>query len=101
MTKRLGADRVVPADLSEPPQGGTQSKGEITRYRKASEERIDSRRAMGSPFDRLRTGLAEHSTDDLDRDEGWEGGEPRPKGPTGGKAKPGITYRWRERRERR
>ena len=29
-----------------------------------------------------------------------EGGEPRPTGPTGGKATPGITVSWRERRER-
>ena len=32
--------------------------------------------------------LAEHSTD--------EGGEPTPKGPTGGKATPGMTFCWRE-----
>jgi len=31
--------------------------------------------------------LAEHSTD--------EGGEPKPKGPAGGKAKPGMTFCWR------
>jgi hypothetical protein len=36
--------------------------------------------------------LAEHSTD--------EGGEPRPKGPTGGKAKPGIAFQWKETGER-
>ena len=35
--------------------------------------------------------LAEHSTE--------EGGEPRPTGPTGGKATPGITFWWMERRE--
>jgi len=35
--------------------------------------------------------LAEHSTD--------EGGELRPTGPTGGKATPGITVNWRDRRE--
>ena len=35
--------------------------------------------------------LAEHST--------GEGGEPRPTGPTGGKATPGITLSWRDRRE--
>jgi hypothetical protein len=36
--------------------------------------------------------LAEHSTE--------EGGELRPKGPTGGKATPGITLRRTDRRER-
>jgi hypothetical protein len=35
--------------------------------------------------------LAEHST--------CEGGEPRPTGPTGGKATPGITFWWTKRRE--
>jgi len=35
--------------------------------------------------------LAEHSTE--------EGGEPRPTGPTGGKATPGITLCWTDRRE--
>jgi hypothetical protein len=35
--------------------------------------------------------LAEHST--------GERGEPRPTGPTGGKATPGITLNWTERRE--
>jgi hypothetical protein len=35
--------------------------------------------------------LAEHSTE--------EGGEPSPTGPTGGKATPGITWWWMERRE--
>ena len=35
--------------------------------------------------------LAEHSTE--------EGGEPRPKGPTGGKATPGIPFDWEERGE--
>jgi len=35
--------------------------------------------------------LAEHST--------GEGGELRPKGPTGGKATPGITWSWIARRE--
>ena len=35
--------------------------------------------------------LAEHSTE--------EGGEPWPMGPTGGKATPGITFWWTERRE--
>ena len=35
--------------------------------------------------------FAEHSP--------WESGDPRPKGPTGGKATPGITLHWTERRE--
>jgi hypothetical protein len=35
--------------------------------------------------------LAKHSTE--------EGGEPRPTGPTGGKATPGITRSWTDRRE--
>ena len=41
--------------------------------------------------------LAEHSTESLGKGADWEGGEPRPKGPTVGKAKPGRTISWRER----
>jgi len=69
---------------------GTQSKTSATRYRgrKGSTER---------PRDELLAVLAEHSTD------GWEpavpgreGGEPMSQGPTGGKAKPGITFFWKD-----
>lgn len=36
--------------------------------------------------------LVEHSTDGLQETANREGGEPKPKGPTVGKAKPGITF---------
>jgi hypothetical protein len=57
----------------------------------------DARKVSGSERQAKRpeTGrevvLAAHST--------CEGGEPRPKGPTGGKATPGITLSWIDRRE--
>ena len=57
-----------------------------------SEEQRTSRKATGSPLGRLRTSLAEHSTD--------EGGDPRPKGSTRGKEKPGIAFQWKEIGER-
>jgi len=74
--------------------------GRVTRIKRCrpgyrgdeSEELRIPRRATGSPFGRLRTSLAEHSTD-----EGWP---PRPKGPTRGKAKLGIAFQWKETRER-
>ena len=43
--------------------------------------------------------VVEHSTDGQDVYPDREGGELRPKGPTVGKVKPGITFCWRERRE--
>src|SRR5262249_39631560 len=52
------------------------------RYREASDERSE----MGGA-----AVLAKHST--------GEGGEPSPTGPTRGKATPGITFCWMERRE--
>jgi hypothetical protein len=50
-----------------------------------------SERRAKRPEKGRRAVLAEPSTD--------EGGELRPTGPTGGKATPGITVRWRDRRE--
>ena len=69
---------------------GTQSQRRDPRYqgRRGSTER---------PRDGPLAVLAEHST------EGWElgapgreGGEPMSQGPTGGKAKPGITFFWKD-----
>ncbi len=74
---------------------------EQARYWEASDKRSDPRGATGSPFDRLRTSLAEHSTEGQRRAcSGREGGELRPKGPTRGKAKPGIAFQWKETGER-
>jgi len=38
--------------------------------------------------------VAEHSTEGQEY-AGREGGEPRPKGPTAGKVKPGKTFHWK------
>ena len=44
--------------------------------------------------------VAEHGADGASAmHSNREGGEPRPKGPTVGKAKPVITFGWKERRE--
>jgi hypothetical protein len=58
-----------------------------TEARKVSGSEREAKR----PETGREVGVAEHST--------CEGGEPRPKGPTGGKATPGITFWWTERRE--
>ena len=73
------------------PRGDTQRRRDSMGIGKASEERS---RRDGQP-----EVVAEHCT------EGWriatrEGGEPRPKGPTEGTAKPGTTFCWEELQER-
>ena len=55
----------------------------VTRYRETSESE--------GTRDGLLAVAAEHSTDEL-MTTVREGGEPRPKGPTVGKVKPGITF---------
>jgi hypothetical protein len=62
---------------------GTRTKEENARYRGTSESK--------GTRDGLLAVVAEHSTDEL-ASPVREGGEPRPKGPTVGKVKPGITF---------
>jgi len=45
---------------------------EQARYRGTSDKRRNPRRAFGSSFDRLRTGVAEHSTESWAKD-AWPG----------------------------
>ena len=82
LNKNPGAGKCLSRALQTKKRG-------ITRYREASEERSDLRRAGGSLSCAYYRRKGEQS---LDR----EGGEPRPKGPTVGKAKPGITFSWEE-----
>jgi hypothetical protein len=69
-----------------------------SRARQGQHERTEAGKVSGSerrakrPEKGIVAVLAEHSTD--------AGGELRPTGPTGGKATPGITLSWRDRRER-
>jgi hypothetical protein len=60
---------------------GHKERGVVTRYRWTSG-------STGSREGQMAV-VAEHSTD--------EGGEVRPKRPTGGKARSGITFDWKER----
>ena len=72
---------------------GTQSKTSDTRYR-------GRRGRTERPRDGLLAVLADHSTDGREPAvPGREGGEPMSQGPTGGKAKPGITFFWKDRWE--
>ena len=81
--------RLVPLRRTSHEQG-TQSKTSATRYRRrtGSTERLR---------ERLLAGLADHSPDGREpAAPGREGGEPMSQGPTGGKAKPGITFFWKD-----
>ena len=65
-------------------------KGDTTNTTEAGKVSGSERRAKRPETGRVAV-LAEQSTE--------EGGEPWPTGPTGGKATPGITFWWTERRE--
>ena len=69
---------------------GTQNRRSRSGYR-------GTRAKSEGPRDGQMAVLAEHSTDGQVSDR--EGGEPRPTGPTEGKATPGITFCWKERWE--
>ncbi len=69
---------------------GTQSKRSDARYR-------GRRGRTERPRDGLLAVVADHSTDGREPTvPGREGGEPQSQGPTGGKAKPGITFFWKD-----
>jgi hypothetical protein len=90
LIKSPGAGRQLPA-AREPATG---HKGrERTRDRAASLAGVATRDGQGAV-------LAEHSTAGEGEASIREGGEPRPKGPTGGKATPGIPLDWEDRGER-
>ena len=64
--------------------------GDTTNERKQARYRGSERQTKRSEMGRVAV-LVEHSTD--------EGGEVKPKRPIGGKATPGITRSWEDRRE--
>jgi hypothetical protein len=69
---------------------GAQSKTSDTRYR-------GSRGRTARPREGLLAVFADHSPDGREPAvPGREGGEPMSQGPTGGKAKPGITFFWKD-----
>ena len=73
---------------------GTQRKTSDAGYR-------GRRGSTEQPRDGLLAVLADHSTEDWEHHApGREGGEPTSQGPTAGKAKPGITFFWKDLWER-
>ena len=73
-------------------RASTRPRAQPGRHERAEASKVSGseRRAKRPEMGRMAV-LAEHSTE--------EGGEPSPTGPTGGKATPGITFCWTERRE--
>ena len=82
LPKGPGAHRAFPH--SERARRGDTNQRDNSRVPEASDERSDRNEPWAV--------VAEHSTDDH--------GEPRPKGPTGGKAKLDMMVHWEERRKR-
>ena len=85
----LPADQIVPALTVRFPTAASLERG----YKgKGDEQGAGERATSEATRNEQQAVLAEHSTD--------ERGEPRPKEPMGGKARPGMTFHWKERRER-
>jgi len=91
LTKGPGAG--VGASTGPRAGNGTTKLWKRARYREASAKRSDPKGVVGSRSGASYRGEAEATA-------ARERGEPRPKGPTGGKAPPGITFWWTARRER-
>jgi hypothetical protein len=92
--KTPGAGRRLAPPRRALQEQGTQSKTSATRYR-------GRRGRTERPRDGPLAVLADHSTEGQEPwASGREGGEPTSQGPTAGKAKPGITFVWKDLGER-
>ena len=93
--KTPGAGRRLSPPRRALQEQGTQRKTSATRYR-------GRRGRTERPRDGPLAVLADQSTEGQEpRASGREGGEPTSQGPTAGKAKPGITFFWKDLWERR